>query len=139
MPDLTIFTAPKPFTNPHINIIQRNAIQSWVEMGSRVEVIVIGREEGLVEAAADLGADSSEEMFDWARALAWCPPPKGRGVAVLTNAGGPGVTAADALETHGLYLADLTNDTCLALREILPPAASLHSPVGKLNTQPAPL
>ena len=55
MSDLTIFTAPKPFTNPHINIIQRNAIRSWMEMGSRVEVLLIGREDGLAEAAADLG------------------------------------------------------------------------------------
>jgi hypothetical protein len=55
MPDLTIFTAPKPFTNPHITIIQRNAICSWVEMGSRVDVLLIGREEGMAEAAADMG------------------------------------------------------------------------------------
>jgi hypothetical protein len=55
MPDLTIFTAPKPFTNPHINMIQRNAIRSWVQMGSRVEVLLMGREEGLAEAAVELG------------------------------------------------------------------------------------
>ena len=83
-------------------------------------------------SAGVIRADSSEEMFDWARALAWCPQPKGRGVAVLTNAGGPGVTAADALETRGLYLAELAQDTCLALQEILPPAASLHNPVDML-------
>ena len=46
-------------------------------------------------------------MFDWARALADCPLPKGKRVAVLTNAGGPGVIAADALELNGLVLADL--------------------------------
>jgi hypothetical protein len=54
MSQLTIFTAPKPFTNPHIDIIQRNAIRSWVEMGSQVEVMIIGSEDGLAEAAADL-------------------------------------------------------------------------------------
>ncbi len=48
--------------------------------------------------AGVIRAETSEEMFDWARALAWCPPPAGRNIAVLTNAGGPGVTAADALE-----------------------------------------
>jgi hypothetical protein len=46
MTSLTIFSAPKPFTNPHIDIIQRNAIRSWVEMDSRVEVILIGDEQG---------------------------------------------------------------------------------------------
>jgi hypothetical protein len=56
MIDLTIFTAPKPFSNPHINIIQRNAIRSWAEMGSQVEVLLVGDEPGIAEAAADLGA-----------------------------------------------------------------------------------
>jgi hypothetical protein len=56
MTALTIFTAPKPFTNPHINIIQRNAIRSWVEMGSQVDVSLIGEEPGIAEAATDLGA-----------------------------------------------------------------------------------
>lgn len=82
--------------------------------------------------AGVIRAETSEEMFDWARALAWCPPPHGRAVAVLTNAGGPGVTAADALESNGLRLADLQPTTLAALREILPPAASLHNPVDML-------
>ncbi len=82
--------------------------------------------------AGVIRADTSEEMFDWARALAWCPPPKGRGVAVLTNAGGPGVTAADALESNGMYLAEFTEATCAAMQAILPSAASLHNPVDML-------
>jgi acetyltransferase len=82
--------------------------------------------------AGVIRADTSEEMFDWARALAWCPPPPGRGVAVLTNAGGPGVTAADALEVNGMQLTHLTEQTQAALSEILPPAASLHNPVDML-------
>jgi acetyltransferase len=82
--------------------------------------------------AGVIRAETSEEMFDWARALAWCPPPRGRNVAVLTNAGGPGVTAADALEANGMRLADLSPETRLALKEILPPAASLHNPVDML-------
>jgi hypothetical protein len=53
---LTIFTAPKPFTNPHINIIQRNAIQSWLRLGNEVEVIVFGDEEVIAEATNELGA-----------------------------------------------------------------------------------
>jgi hypothetical protein len=52
---LTIFTAPKPFTNPHIATIQRNAIQSWLHLGDEVEVILVGEEAGLGEAAAELG------------------------------------------------------------------------------------
>jgi len=54
-PLMTIFTAPKPFTNPHINLIQRNAIHSWAALGKDVRVLLIGDEEGMTEAAADLG------------------------------------------------------------------------------------
>ncbi len=82
--------------------------------------------------AGVLRAETSEEMFDQARALAWCPPTRGRRVAVLTNAGGPGVTAADALESLGLELAEFSGETRAALAGILPPAASLHNPVDML-------
>ncbi len=71
-------------------------------------------------------------MFDWAQALAACPLPQGRNVAVLTNAGGPGVIAADALEVNGLHMADLSAETEKALAELLPPAASVHNPVDML-------
>ncbi|HWQ83491.1 MAG TPA: acetate--CoA ligase family protein [Anaerolineales bacterium] len=82
--------------------------------------------------AGVIRADTSEELFDWARALAWCPLPRGRSVAVLTNSGGPGVTAADALEAQGLVLAALSEDTRAALGEFLDPSASLHNPVDML-------
>jgi len=51
---LTLFSAPKPFTNPHIAMIQRNAIRSWTLLPD-VEVILLGEEEGLAEAAQELG------------------------------------------------------------------------------------
>jgi hypothetical protein len=54
MSEITIFSAPKPFTDPHINIIQRNAIQSWLRSGAE-QVILIGREEGLSQAADEFG------------------------------------------------------------------------------------
>jgi acetyltransferase len=84
------------------------------------------------EKAGIFRADSAEEMFDWAQALAACPLPRGRNVAVLTNAGGPGVIAADALEVNGLHMADLSAETEKALAELLPPAASVHNPVDML-------
>jgi len=82
--------------------------------------------------AGVIRANTSEELFDWARALAWCPLPAGRDVAVLTNAGGPGVTAADALEAHGLRLAALRPETEAALRALLPADASVRNPVDML-------
>ncbi|RME88038.1 MAG: CoA-binding protein, partial [Anaerolineae bacterium] len=89
------------------------------------------------EKAGVLRAGTVEEMFDWARALAWCPLPKGRRMAVLTNAGGPGVIAADALEAEGLRLAELSTATLRALSELLPPAASLRNPVDMLASATA--
>jgi acetate---CoA ligase (ADP-forming) len=77
-------------------------------------------------------AETTEELFDWARALAWCPLPTGRAVAVLTNSGGPGATAADALEAHGLHMAQLGLETQAALRAQLTPEASVQNPVDML-------
>jgi hypothetical protein len=51
---ITIFSAPKPFTNPHIATIQRNAIASWTKLLD-VSVILLGDEPGLADAARDLG------------------------------------------------------------------------------------
>jgi len=82
--------------------------------------------------AGVIRAETTEELFDWARALAWCPLPNGRSVGVLTNAGGPGVTAVDALEAQGLNIAQLSSGTEAALRGLLVPAASLKNPVDML-------
>ena len=51
---ITLFSAPKPFTNPHIAMIQRNAIKSWTLLPD-VDVILLGEEEGLADAASELG------------------------------------------------------------------------------------
>ena len=51
---LTIFSAPKPFRD-HIGRIQRNALRSWLALGSGIQVILLGSEDGLVEAADEFG------------------------------------------------------------------------------------
>jgi len=51
---ITIFTAPKPFVNPHIATIQRNAIRNWLSL-SDVVVLLMGDESGMKEAAAETG------------------------------------------------------------------------------------
>ena len=79
-----------------------------------------------------LRAGNTEELFDWARALAWCPPLKGDRVAVLTNAGGPGILAVDAIEASGLRLATLSAETVAALRSFLLPQASFNNPIDML-------
>jgi acetyltransferase len=95
--------------------------------------------------AGILRAETAEQMFDWARALETYPrgfdtPAKSaqysttsnKGIAILTNAGGPGVIAADALETNSLTLSQLTESTLEALSSYLPPSASVHNPVDML-------
>ncbi|HEY9086605.1 MAG TPA: acetate--CoA ligase family protein, partial [Anaerolineaceae bacterium] len=79
--------------------------------------------------AGILRANTTEELFQWAKALAYCPRPRGPRVVVLTNSGGPGVAATDALEAQGLMLARLSEETRAALRAILPPFASVNNPV----------
>jgi hypothetical protein len=54
-PLLTIFTAPKPFTDPHIRLIQRNAILSWQHLGEAVQVLLVGDEPGMAEFACEIG------------------------------------------------------------------------------------
>jgi hypothetical protein len=54
MPLITLFSAPKPFTDPHIVMIQRNAITTWTLL-PEVEVILLGEETGIAEAARELG------------------------------------------------------------------------------------
>lgn len=84
------------------------------------------------DKAGVLRTETAEQMFDWARALESCPLPRGKRIGILTNAGGPGVIAADALEHHGLTLAPLGESTRAALSAELPPAASVRNPVDML-------
>jgi acyl-CoA synthetase (NDP forming) len=77
-----------------------------------------------------------EEMFDVAALLSHQPVPGGNRVAILTNAGGPGILAADACEANGLQLPPLSDETKLALRAFLPAAASVNNPVDMLASAP---
>lgn len=58
---LTLFSAPKPFTDPHINIIQRNAIRSWTFLPD-TRVILLGDEPGIAELASELNITHIEEI-----------------------------------------------------------------------------
>jgi acetate---CoA ligase (ADP-forming) len=78
-----------------------------------------------------------EELFDVATLFSHQPLPAGRRVAILTNAGGPGILAADACEALGLSLASLSKETIAALREFLPAEASVGNPVDLLASASA--
>jgi len=74
-----------------------------------------------------------EQMFEYATAFNSQPLPKGRNVAVITNAGGPGIMATDAIELSGLKMAELSPSATEELRAFLPKAASVKNPVDVLG------
>jgi acetyl coenzyme A synthetase (ADP forming)-like protein len=76
-----------------------------------------------------LRAETLEEMFDLAAALASQPLPPGRRVAIVTNAGGPAILCADACEAAGLSVPELSEATRARLAAFLPPTAGLGNPV----------
>jgi acetyl coenzyme A synthetase (ADP forming)-like protein len=80
-----------------------------------------------------LRARSVGDLFAYATALAYQPLPRGRRVAIVTNAGGPGIMATDACEEHGLTLPRMTDNTVERLREVLPPAAGFYNPIDVLG------
>lgn len=88
--------------------------------------------------AGIIRADTFESLFDYAAALAMQPLPRGNRVLIITNAGGPGTMAADAVEKAGLQVATLDRNTASALRKTLPSAASVGNPVDVLgDAEPA--
>jgi len=78
-------------------------------------------------------ADVFEQILDFATALSLQPLPRGDRVLIVTNAGGPGTMAADAVEKAGLQVAALGRNTAAALRSHLPQAASTGNPVDVLG------
>jgi acetate---CoA ligase (ADP-forming) len=85
--------------------------------------------DALLAQAGVLRAGSIQELFDMAMAFGTQPLPRSRRTAVLTNSGGPGILAADAMEAAGLELVDLDCDTVDALRPHFPAEASIRNPL----------
>lgn len=85
--------------------------------------------EAMFKQAGVIRVGTIEAMFNVARAISRQPIPTGNRVAILTNAGGPGVLAADACEGWDLKVTPLSADTQKKLREILPPSAAVANPV----------
>jgi acetyl coenzyme A synthetase (ADP forming)-like protein len=93
--------------------------------------------DALFRQAGVIRTDTLQELFDAAALLCHQPLPAGRRVAIVTNAGGPGILAADACEGSGLELARLSDATRAELRSFLPSSASVGNPVDMLASAPA--
>ena len=79
-----------------------------------------------------LQANTLLDLAEWAHVASLQPLPQGDRVAVLTNAGGAGVVAVDALEAYGLKLAELSEETRATLRTVAPPPCTVENPVDVL-------
>jgi acetyl coenzyme A synthetase (ADP forming)-like protein len=90
--------------------------------------------DALFHQAGVIRASTLEELIDVATLLSTGPMPRGRQVAVLTNAGGLGILCADACEAAGLELPQLTEETVRAIAPLLPSEASLANPVDMLGS-----
>ena len=85
--------------------------------------------DAMLTQAGVLRASSVEELFEMAIGFGARAMPRSRRTAVLTNAGGPGILAADALVMYGLQLAELGEATIAALRPLFPAEASIRNPL----------
>ena len=88
--------------------------------------------EAAFRKAGILRARTIKEMFDWAKLLSNTCEPKDNRIAILSNAGGPGVIATDFVEKNGLRMANLSAKTRENLSSFLPEAASILNPVDML-------
>lgn len=93
--------------------------------------------DALLHQAGVVRARSIEEMLDLATALHSRPKLRGRRVGIVTNGGGPGILAADACETNGLVVPELSVRTVERLRSFLPLEASVANPVDMISTATA--
>ena len=93
--------------------------------------------DALLGQAGVIRTDTIDELFDVAMLLANQPVPRGRRVAILTNAGGPGIMASDACESRGLEVVHLGEATEAALRAFLPVEASVKNPVDMIASAAA--
>ncbi len=78
-------------------------------------------------------ARTVKNLFDYANTFANQPLPKGKKVAIITNAGGPGIMATDACEENGISLSALDKETIEKLKGFLPAAANFYNPIDVLG------
>lgn len=86
-----------------------------------------------LDEARIIRAETLEDFFDLSRAFSFENLPMGPKIAIITNAGGPGVLATDVVKESGLELAQLSDQTKEKLLQVLPKAANVHNPIDVLG------
>src|SRR5947209_7964230 len=137
---LESFGNPRPFTEiakrvsrkKPILVVKSGRTQEGARAASSHTGAIAGADvtvSAFLEQCGVLRANTIEELFDIARALARSPLPEGNRVGIVTNAGGPAIMATDACVNLGLKIAELSEATRATLRAALPPEASVGNPV----------
>jgi len=122
--------------NKPILLIKSGGTSAGAKAASSHTGSLAGGETGyecMFERAGIIRCNSIKQQFDYAQAFASQPLPAGPRVAVVTNAGGPGIMAADAIERQSLTFARPVEATVKKLTEKLPPAANFHNPFDVLG------
>jgi len=94
--------------------------------------------DAMLAQAGVMRAESVEELFDLAMAFSGRSLPRSRRTAVVTNSGGPGILAADALERHLVELPELAPETVARLKPLFPEEASLRNPLDMIASATPP-
>jgi acetyl coenzyme A synthetase (ADP forming)-like protein len=137
---LESFGNPRRFARIARRVSQRKPIVAIKSGGSKAGGRAAGSHTAALaarEVAVDalfrqtgvIRTETLEEMFDLAAALAGQPLPRGRRVAIVTNAGGPAIQCTDMCEADGLTVAELSSEVKARLAAFLPAAASLGNPI----------
>ena len=146
---LESFGNPRRFSRIARRVARTKPIVAVKSGRSAAGARATGSHTGALVAAADVTVDALfrdagvirtdrlEEMFDVAALLSSQPVPRGRRVAILTNAGGPGILCADACEAEGLEVVTLSPGTQAALRAMLAKEASVANPVDMIASATA--
>ena len=127
-----IETAREVTQETPIVVVKSGRTEAGAQAASSHTGAIAGSErayEAGLEQAGVIRAETVEELFDAATMLDGQPLPENETVAVITNAGGPGVLATDAIGDSRLELASFTDDTLDSFTEVLPDEANIYNPV----------
>ena len=127
-----IDTAREVTQDTPVVVVKSGRTEAGAEAASSHTGTIAGSEaayEAAFEQAGVVRAENVQELFDFARALDGLPMPDGQAVGVVTNAGGPGVMATDAVGDSRLGMASFTDGTLSELEATMPAEANIYNPV----------
>ncbi|MFB6268232.1 MAG: acetate--CoA ligase family protein, partial [Halodesulfurarchaeum sp.] len=131
-----IDTAREVTKDTPIVLVKSGRTEAGAQAASSHTGTIAGSErayEAGLDQAGVLRAENVQELFDFAQILEGQPVPDGSNIAVVTNAGGPGVMATDAIGDSRMEMASFTDETLSRLSEALPDEANIYNPVDTIG------